>query len=47
MKILTECALCRMGILSRVPLCFSYGNPLACMCWRVLPFISNHKEQTP
>ena len=46
MKILTECDLCRMGILSRVPLCFGSRNPLASMCWRGLPFISNHKEQT-
>ena len=46
MKIFSECDLCRMGILSRVPLCFGYGNHLICLCWRALPFISNHKEQT-
>lgn len=30
MKILSECALCRLGIPARVPLCLRKGSPLAC-----------------
>lgn len=35
MKILSECALCRMGMLTKVPLCMGYRNPLVCV-WRSL-----------
>lgn len=44
MKILTECALCRMGVLSRAPLCFGSRNPLGCMCWRILSLKCSNKE---
>ncbi len=35
MKVLTECALCRLGILTYVPLCFCRRNLLACVFKRL------------
>ena len=35
MKMLSECDLCRLGVLARVPLCFGWRNPLACAIMRL------------
>lgn len=35
MKVLSTCQLCRMGILTKAPLCFGCRNPLACAIGRI------------
>jgi len=35
MIVLSECDLCRLGVLTRVPLCFGRRNPLACAFMRL------------
>jgi len=35
MIVLSECELCRLGVLTRVPLCYGKGNPLLCVFTRM------------
>ena len=35
MKVLSECDLCRLGVLTRVPLCFGRRNILVCAFMRL------------
>ena len=47
MKILSTCQLCRLGILTKAPLCFECGSPLACALGYIIQSPKNLNKELP